>query len=326
MADATAPRIDALQYCNWSEAVFRQMRAGKVDAVHATVAYHGGFREAAIALADWNRRFRRHGDLIRLALSAADIRAALAEGRTAILLGFQNPSPIEDDLGLLELWHRMGIRAMQLTYNNQSLLGTGCAEDEDTGLTRMGREAVAEMNRLGMAIDMSHAAPRTTLEAIEASAAPVAVTHANPRAWLDVARNVPDRVIDALAGSGGMLGFSLYPHHLAGGSHCTLEAFCAMVARTAERVGTGCLGIGSDLCQDQPDEVVAWMREGRWSRRGWQESDAAFPPQTAWFRDNRDLARVAEGLAAAGFDAGEVGAIMGGNWLRHFARVLDGAG
>ena len=316
------PRIDALQYAQWSEAVFREMREGGLDAVHATLAYHGNFREAVGLLTGWNRLFARHGDLVVRARTVEDIRRARGDGRTAILLGLQNPAPIEDDLGLVEVWRTLGLSFMQLSYNNQSLLASGHAEEEDRGITRMGREAIAEMTRVGLVIDMSHAGARSTLEAIERAPRPVAVTHANPRSWHDVSRNVPDAVIDALAESGGMLGFSLYPHHMAGGSDCTLEAFCAMVARTAERVGTGALGIGSDLCQGRPDSAVSWMREGRWSRRAGEDTGAAFPPQPAWFRDNRDFPRLAEGLAAAGFDGEEVGAILGGNWLAFLERSL----
>ncbi|MCR9151120.1 MAG: dipeptidase [Rhodobacteraceae bacterium] len=317
-ADGTAaqPRIDGLQYARWSEKVFRQMRAGRVDAVHATICYHESFRETVETIVAWNRLFASHADLVFHGVAAADVDHARAQGRTAIFFGAQNPSCLDGDIGLIEVLHRLGLRFLQLTYNNQSLLGTGHAEAEDAGLTRMGREAVAEMNRLGVAIDMSHAGERTTLEAIAASTRPVTVSHANPASWHDVSRNVSDRVLDALRDSGGMLGFSLYPLHLKGGGACTLEAFCTMVARTAERIGVARLGIGSDLCQDQPDSVVEWMRNGRWTKRG---APAAFPDQPEWFRDNRDFDKLAAGLTAAGFDGEEVGMILGGNWRRFFA-------
>ena len=320
-------RIDCLQYANWSEKVFRQMREGGVDAVHATIAYHESFREAVANVEAWNERFVRHADLIVHARTAADIDAARASGRTAILFGFQNPSPIEDDIGLVEVWHALGVRFMQLTYNNQSLLATGCYESEDTGITRMGREVIAEMNRVGLVIDMSHSAERSTIEAAELSARPIAVTHANPHAWHPAKRNKSEAVIRAVAASGGMLGFSLYPHHLAGGTDCTLRSFCEMIARTAEAVGVEHLGIGSDLCQDQSDSVVEWMRVGRWTRRiDYGEGSAAnpgFPPMPSWFRDNRDFPALERGLRATGMDEGEVAAIMGGNWYRFCA---DGFG
>ena len=317
-----APLIDGLQYANWSERIFRQMREGGVSAVHATICYHENFRETVANLSAWGRRFERHPDLIFHGRTADDVRRARSEGRTAIFFGFQNCSPIEDDIGLVEIWHRLGVRFMQLSYNNQSLLASGCYEAEDGGVTRMGREVIAEMNRVGLVVDMSHSGERSTLQAIEVSGRPIAITHANPAFWHPAKRNKSDAVLKALAESGGMLGLSLYPHHLSGGSACRLEAFCAMVAEAAERFGIASLGIGSDLCQDQPDEVVAWMRNGRWTKRDdYGEGSAAapgFPPQPDWFRDNRDFGTIAEGLRGAGFSAEEVAAIMGGNWMRFF--------
>ncbi|MGD1926431.1 MAG: membrane dipeptidase [Paracoccaceae bacterium] len=308
----TGFRIDALQYCNWSRDIFEDIRAGGLDAVHATIAYHEDFAEVVHRLKDWDTRFRDHGDLIMPALSGRDVRKARALGKTAVFFGFQNPAPIGSDLGMLAICQRLGIRFMQLTYNLQSLCGAGWQEPEDTGLTRFGREVIAEMNRLGMIIDLSHAGERTTLDAIETSGRPVAVTHANPRTWRDTNRNVPESVIRALAESGGMLGFSLYPHHLADGSDCRLQAFCEMVARTTEVAGVERLGIGSDLCQGQPDEVVQWMRDGRWT---FARSGAAFPQQPVWFRSNRDWDGIAAGLYAVGFSKSDVDGILGENWL-----------
>ena len=313
--------IDCCQYCNWSPKIFQQMREGGVDAVHATICYHEDFRETVEEIVDWNRRFERHAELIAPARTASDIERARAAGRTAVFFGLQNASAIEDDIGLIEVLHTLGVRFMQLTYNNQSLLGSGCYEAEDTGITRMGREVIAEMNRVGMAIDMSHSGERSTREAIDLSARPIAITHANPASWHKVPRNKSDEVLQALAARGGMLGLSLYPHHLRGGSSCTLESFTAMVARLADQIGVDHIGIGSDLCQDQPDSVVAWMRNGRWTK-----SDASiglgaavFPPQPGWFRDNRDFGKIRAGLLAQGFSDKDTAKIMGGNWYRFYA-------
>ena len=119
-----------------------------------------------------------------------------------------------------------------------------------------------------------------------------------------------------------MLGFSLYPHHLKGGSGCTLGDFCAMAARTAEMMGVDRVAIGSDLCQDQPDSVVEWMRTGRWTKEvdfgEGSATNAGFPPQPAWFRDNTGFSNLRGGLREAGFSAAEVAKILGGNWLHFF--------
>ncbi|MEM9549799.1 MAG: membrane dipeptidase [Pseudomonadota bacterium] len=318
----TAPVIDNLQYANWSTKIFRQMRRGGVDAVHVTIAYHESFREMVQNLESWNRWFETYPDLIMPGRSAADVQTARDTRRTAIFFGFQNPSPIEDDIGLIEICHQLGVRFMQLSYNNQSLLATGCYEEDDTGLTRFGRQAVVEMNRVGMVIDMSHSAERSTLEAIDESARPIAITHANPDWWHPALRNKSDAVLRALTAREGMIGFSLYPHHLKDGSACTLDCFCEMVAEAADRYGITHLGIGSDLCQDQPDSVVEWMRMGRWSKQmdfGEGSADApGFPPQPHWFRTNEDFAKLRDGLRAAGFDDDGCAAILGGNWLRFY--------
>ena len=315
-------RIDALQYGNWSEKIFRQMREGGVDAVHVTVAYHENFRETVAVMEQWNARFETYPELIFQGFTGDDVRRARDTGRTAIFFGFQNPSPIEDDIRLVEILHRLGARFMQLSYNNQSLLATGCYEAEDPGVTRMGREVIAEMNRVGLVVDMSHSAERSTLEAMEISARPIVITHANPAFWHPALRNKSDAVLRGLGETGGMLGFSLYPHHLKDGSACTLESFCRMVADCAEVMGVEHVGLGSDLCQDQPDSVVEWMRNGRWSKTlDYGEGSAAaagFPDMPPWFRDNRDFGNIEQGLRDAGFEADDVDAIMGGNWLRFF--------
>ena len=322
--------IDGLQYANWSEKIFRQMREGGVDAVHVTIAYHENFRETVLNIEKFNRWFERFPDLIFQGRTGDDVRLARETGRTAIFFGFQNPSPIEDDIGLVEICHTLGARFMQLSYNNQSLLATGCYEAEDPGITRMGRQVIAEMNRVGLVIDMSHSAERSTLEAMEISTRPIAITHANPAFWHPALRNKSDDVLKALGQSGGMLGFSVYPHHLKGKSGCTIQSFCEMIARTAELMGPERIGIGTDLCQDQPDSVVEWMRVGRWTKQidygEGSASDAGFPPMPEWFHDNRDFGNIAAGLRAIGMSETEVAGVMGENWLRFFDQNFGPAG
>ena len=314
--------VDGLQYCNWSASIYDQMAIGSVDAVHATICYHENFIDTVKNIEDWNRRFEKYSDRLMPGRTADDILKAKASGKTAIILGFQNCTPIEDDIYRIEIFHQLGVRIMQLSYNNQSLLATGCYEEYDGGITRMGRQAIQEMNRVGLLIDMSHSAERSTLEAIEYSASPIAITHANPFSWHPALRNKSDRVLSALAESGGMLGLSLYPHHLKNRSDCSLEDFCEMVAITADKLGIDHVGIGSDLCQDQPDRVVNWMRNGRWTRDqdfGEDSSSyAGFPDQLPWFKDNRDFNVLRQGLRATGFSVQETNQIMGGNWVEFF--------
>ena len=300
------------------------MIEGGVSAVHVTICYHEDFQEMVENIIAWNRRFEQYSDLIFHGLGVDDVRKAHSEGRTAIFFGFQNCSPIEDNIGLVEVCHQLGARFMQLSYNNQSLLATGCYEGDDPGITRMGRQVIREMNRVGLVVDMSHSARRSTLEAIEVSERPIAITHANPSNWHDALRNKSDDVLKALAESGGMLGFSMYPHHLKDKSDCQLEDFCGMIARTADMMGVESIGFGSDLCQDQPDSVVEWMRNGTWTREKdfgeGSASFAGFPEQPNWFKDNRDFKNILNCLRKTGFSEIEVERIAGLNWLDFFER------
>ena len=320
-------KIDCLQYANWSEKIFLELREGGLDAVHVTIAYHETFRETILNLERWYGYFEEYHELIFQGFSASDISKAKKLGKTAIFFGFQNPSPIEDDIGLLEVWHKLGVRFMQLTYNNQSLLASGCYENEDMGLTRMGKEVIREMNRLGIIIDMSHSGENSTLEAIEFSQTPIVITHANPAFWHPAKRNKSKSVLAALSSNEGMIGFSLYPHHLKGGSNCSMESFCQMIYDCAEIMGIEKLGIGSDLCQDQPDSVVEWMRNGRWTKskdfgEGSRELPG-FPEMPSWYKGNKDFEILAQGLKNVGFDAAEVANIMGNNWFRFFEKNFD---
>ena len=326
MTRSGAPMIDALQYANWNRTRFEEWRDAGLTAVHVTIAYHERARETLSRLAEWNQRFREHSDLIRPVRSPGDLDAARQEGRVGVLLGAQNCSPIDDEAGLVAVMRDAGLSVMQITYNNLSLLGAGCYELDDPGLSRMGREVLAEMNRVGMIADLSHSAERTSRETIEHSRRPVAVTHANPMFFHDSPRGVSEAVMRALAESGGMLGFSLYVKHLPGGPACTRETFVDMVARTADIMGTGQIGFGSDLCQGWGGETIDWMRNGRWRQVPEQERAAlradGWPEQPAWFRTPADFAGLAAALEKRGFNATEIGRIMGGNWHAFFDAAL----
>ena len=298
------------------------MAEGHLDAVHVTIAYWETCRETLERIGQWHRLFHRYADRIMPVHSGDDVRVAQASGRTGVVFGFQNCSPIEDDIDLVQIFQELGVRFMQLSYNNQSPLATGCYEAEDPGITRFGHQVIKEMNRVGMVIDMSHSAERSTLEAIEISERPISITHANPAYWEPALRNKSDTVLRALGESGGMLGFSVYPFHLHGRSDCTLEEFCQMVESAAELMGIDNIGMGTDMVQDQPVSVVEWMRNGRWTKdmdygEG-SASDAAWPEPVPWLADSRGFPSVRDGLCTHGFNGHEVDKIMGGNWLRFY--------
>ena len=318
-------RIDNLQYCRWSRKIFEINKEAGLHAVHATIVYHEDYDEFLERLNQWNKLFNDNSDLIFLGKDYNDIIKAKSENKTAIFFGFQNCSPIEDDIKLVEKVHEHGCRFMQLTYNNQSLLATGCYEKIDSGITNFGREVIKEMNRVGIVIDMSHSAEKSTLEAIDISEKPIAITHANPSFWHLAKRNKSDALLKTLSESGGMLGLSLYPHHLKNNSECKLESFCEMVARTVDIMGVKNIGIGSDLCLNQPDNVVEWMRNGTWTKvKNYGEGNKnkpGFPKQPNWFEDARGFNNLNSGLKNIGFKEIEINGILGNNWFNFYKGI-----
>ena len=318
-------RIDNLQYCNWSRKIFEINRDAGLDAVHVTIVYYEDYDELQKRINEWDNYFKENSDLIFLGKDFKDIEKAKKENKTAVFFGFQNCSPIEDDIKLIEKVHEQGCRFMQLTYNNQSLLATGCYEKQDSGVTNFGREAIKEMNRVGIVVDMSHSAEQSTLDAIEISEKPIAITHANPSFWYKAIRNKSNDLLKTLASSDGMLGLSLYPHHLKDGSNCTLENFCEMTAKTVEIMGVKNIGIGSDLCINHPDSIVEWMRNGTWSEaKNYGEGSKkkpGFPKQPNWFLDARGFKNLENGLKKIGFNEEETNGILGNNWYNFYKGI-----
>ena len=318
-------KIDNLQYCNWTRDVFQINREAGLDAVHVTIVYHEDFNELGNQIKKWDNLFKDNSDLVFQGKDFKDIEKANNEKKTAIFFGFQNCSPIEDDINLVEKVHELGCRFMQLTYNNQSLLATGCYEKIDSGVTNFGREVIKEMNRVGVVVDMSHSAEKSTFDAIDLSEKPIAITHANPSFWHPAKRNKSSELLKVLSESGGILGLSLYPHHLKNNTNCTIESFCEMVARTTEIMNIKNIGIGSDLCLNQPDKVVEWMRNGTWSKKKnygeGTKNKPGFPKQPEWFEDARGFINIEKGLRKIGFKETEIDGILGNNWYNFYKMI-----
>jgi membrane dipeptidase len=321
--------IDGLNISGWDRALFEQARDAGLSCVHVTCAVWENAAETFREIARWRALLEDNEDLVCAARTGDDVRRAAAEGKVAFVLGFQNASPVEDDLRLLAMYADLGVRIIQLSYNNQNLLATGCYEGEDGGVTAYGREVIAEMNRLGLLIDLSHVGERSTLEAIECSERPVAITHANPRWFNDIARNKSDAVLEALVARGGMLGLCTFPMLLAGGqvdsgrrADCTLEQFCEMVARTVDQLGVDHVALATDFTLNRELEFFRWLRSGRWTRDVFVDGLPTMPPWAASLDCFRTLH---DGLAAQGLDDDAVGKIIGGNWLRMYSESFEPA-
>ena len=317
--------VDALQSSNFTRERFLEIRDGGIDCIHATVVIWEDARTTLDLLGVWNRLFRRNQDLIAVARNGQEIRDVVASGRVAVVLGFQNASPIEDDLDLVEVFYDLGVRVVQLTYNIQNHVGASCYEKQDSGLTRFGGYVIEEMNRLGMLIDLSHVGERTSLDAIERSARPVTITHANPAAVWPHPRNKSDHVLRTLASRGGVLGVAPYPH-LTGGEPVTLEAWTAMVAHAVDVMGVDHVGIGSDASHGWDDEKLQWIRKGRWSHKP-QLGPAALGeqgwlPWPDFFKTPAMFPTLEQGLRERGFSDQDVDKLVGANWMRIFDEGL----
>ncbi|KAA0977083.1 membrane dipeptidase [Paeniglutamicibacter gangotriensis] len=317
----TATIVDGLQISNWDRTTLEELRSGGISGVNATCAVWEGPADTLKAIGDWYQLAAKNPDLVTLATSSEQIRQAKLDGRIAVLLGFQNTSPFGDDFRMVEVFHQLGVKIAQLTYNIQNLVGGACYEPEDSGLTRFGRTIVSEMNRVGMLIDLSHVGNRTSLDAVEASVAPVAITHSNPTWFVENPRNKPDEVIRAVTDKGGVLGCCLYPLVI-GGQKTTLDQFCQMIARLVDELGPDKVGLGSDCTRNWDNEFVGWLRNGRWQPEG--EHQATWPEWPDWFVGPQDFPRLTDGLDKVGLDETTIRGVLGENWLRLFDDVFPG--
>ena len=316
--------IDCLQVSNPCRERFLEWRTGGLDCVHVTLAIWETARETLSVIGKWNRLFTANDDLIALAGSAGEIERIAASGRTAVVFGFQNSSPFEDDIDLVEIFHTLGVRIVQLTYNVQNNIGSGCWEDVDHGISQFfGRNVVREMNAHGMLIDISHCGLKTGFDALEYSERPIAITHANPSEFVgfDIEldrRNKPTELIRAVAQAGGVIGLSLYPKIMRGGSQATLDDFCNMFEWTVEHIGIDAVGFGTDYYTGYPVEAVDWWRAGRWARESPLKLPSTFTPWPDWFASPAAFPGVMAALRRRSFSEQDIAKIAGGNWLRLF--------
>jgi microsomal dipeptidase-like Zn-dependent dipeptidase len=318
--------IDALQCGFFDREVFEELRRGGFTCVTSTLGFWEGALESLDAIGRWRDLARECDDVVLLARSCADVLNAHESERVAIILGFQNTNCLEDRIRYVELYAELGIRVMQLTYNNQNELGGSCYEEADGGLSRFGREVVREMNRVGILVDLSHVGEKTTLDAIEWSQKPVAVTHANAASLFPHRRNKSDAILKALREKGGIIGCATYRNITPVAACDSILGWCEMVARTVDIAGIDHVGIGTDIIHNGTQAYLDWMRMGRWSRivnygagSGKNTGPVADP---RWLKSPADLGKVEGGLKQLGFSPQERHKITAGNWLRVYREVF----
>jgi len=259
--------------------------------------------------------------------SAADLHKCKNEGVTGLILGFQDTLALEDRLELVALYHRLGVRIIQLTYQRRNLVGDGCGEPVDAGLSTFGRQVIKELNRLGTLVDLSHVGPKTTEEAIDASEAPCAFTHANAHALFPHIRNKTDAAIRQLAARGGVVGVNAISRFLREDGHLngtTIDNLVDHIEYIANLVGAEHVGIGLDITEGMTVEDV--KRRGSWVSAQLPEVSGAgslnyetYYPQG--LRSMAGLPQITEALVRRGFGDDDVRKILGGNFLRLFSTV-----
>ena len=314
--------IDALNISNWeSPGVYDSLHNGGVTAINATIAVWENYRECMDNVVAWLHRFERDERLVQ-ATSVRDILSAKEEGKVGVVLGWQNASPVENDLNRLAMFYALGLRVIQITYNERNLLGNGCYERSDDGLSNFGVDAVKEINRLGILIDLSHVGDRTTLETADLSEHPVACTHANARSFFGHVRNKTDDALKLIAEKGGVIGANAFPPFMPKGFQSTLDDYIDAIDDLVERVGIDHVGIGTDFTQDQPKAFFDWLFSQQGTKH--QERPVRYPdpmihPEGMETPDK--FSNIAVRLAQRGYSHDEVGKVLGGNWMRLFSQV-----
>lgn len=313
--------IDGLNASHFqSPVVLERLLAGGVTAVNITVAAWHGQVKTMCHIGEMYEILERHSDQVMAIGTASDIARAKATGRVGIILGFQGTDPIEEDIRMLAVYRALGVRIMQLTYNLTNRVGSGYRVPEDSGLTPFGRRVVAEMNRLGILIDLSHCGDRTTREGIEASERPVAITHANSRRFCDSRRNKSPEVLKLLAERGGMIGAMNFPSVLTGDKHATLDDYIHAIEDLMDIVGVDRVGLGPDFMELMPREVLTEALSG-FSDETINRFFGA--PPTLGFESIALLPNVTGALLARGHREEDVRKILGGNWLRFYEEAWE---
>ena len=315
-----AVRIDGLVIARFSRAVFEDMRKGGITAANCTCCVWHDFRTTMANVAQWKRWFDEYSDVITQVHSAADIHRAKKQGRVGIILGWQNTSGIDDDISNLVLFRDLGVRVMQLTYNTQNLVGSGCWESRDGGLSDFGRDVVDEMNRLRILIDLSHVGLRTSDDAIRHSKAPVAYTHCCPM-LKQHPRNKTDEQLRTIAAAGGFVGFASYTPFLPKGDGTTLDDCIAAMDYLINLVGEESVGIGTDWVQDQDIGFFQYLSADKGRGRPTTRPYTMVPPMPKDLETLGDFGNLIPAMERADWSETRIRRVLGENWLRFLGDV-----
>lgn len=310
--------IDGLIISKWDRAVFADMRKAGLTAANCTVSVWEGLKDTIANIAEMKRFIRANDDLLRLVRTTADIEIAKRAGKTGIILGFQNAHAFEDNLGTIEAFADMGVRVVQLCYNTQNLIGTGCYE-RDGGLSGYGHEVIEEMNRVGIMIDLSHVGAKTSKQAIIASKKPVCYSHCLPAGLKEHPRNKTDAQLKFIAGRGGFIGVTMFPPFLRRGAESTVDDYVEAIDYVINVAGEDCVGIGTDFTQGYDQPFFDWITHDKGRHR--RLTDFGVVRNPLGIRTIGELPNLTEAMQRAGWPETKIRKVLGGNWLRTFKDV-----
>ena len=305
--------VDGLNISRFDRSVFEDLRRGGVTAANCTCSIWENFRDSMDQVARWQAHFREHADLITQVFTTADIHRAKAEGRTGIILGWQNLSGIEDRLDYLGLFKALGVGVMQIAYNTQNWVGTGCYERHDGGLSEFGHEVIAEMNRLGILCDLSHVGPKTSEDVIRASTRPVAYTHCLPAGLKAHPRNKTDAQLRSIAERGGFVGVTMFPPFLRRGTQSTVDDYVEAIEYVLDLVGESQVGIGTDFTQGWGPEFFDWITRDKGRARKLTEFGEILNPEG--IRTIGEFPNLTATMQRRGWSEARIRRVMGENWI-----------
>jgi membrane dipeptidase len=310
--------IDGLIIAKWDKAIFDDMRRGGLTAANCTVSVWEGFNDTVANIADMKKLIRENSEQVSLVRSTEDILDAKRKGKTGIILGFQNAHAFEDNLGYIEAFADMGVRVVQLCYNTQNLVGTGCYE-RDGGLSGFGREVIAEMNRVGIMVDLSHVGGATSEEAILASTKPVCYSHCLPSGLKEHPRNKSDEQLRFIADRGGFIGVTMFPPFLKRGIEATVDDYVEAIDYVINLVGEDCVGIGTDFTQGYDKGFFDWITHDKGRHRRLTNFGRIINPEG--IRTIGEFPNLTAAMERAGWTESRIRKVMGGNWVNTFREV-----
>ena len=310
--------IDGLIISKWDRSVFEDMQKSGITAANCTVSVWEGFKDTVDNIADMKRQIRANSDLLTLVRTTADIEAAKRDGKTGIILGFQNAHAFEDNLGYIEAFKDMGVGVVQLCYNTQNLIGTGCYEN-DGGLSGYGREVITEMNRVGIMVDLSHVGAKTSEDAIRESRKPVCYSHCLPSGLKQHPRNKSDEQLKFIADRGGFVGVTMFPPFLKRGIEATVDDYVEAIGYVVNLIGEDQVGVGTDFTQGYDQDFFDLITHDKGRHRRLTDFGTVQNPEG--IRTIGELPNLTAAMERAGWSEARISKLIGGNWLRVFKEV-----